>query len=97
MLGVIVGPITGTGMCWRKDPDLLKAYAKASWLWVLLNLVRAAIQVPLIQGEDPWALAAVRPVFYVMVIGVVFWSWGIIKNSLPVGHPGIRSPRIPQS
>ncbi len=94
---MIVGPITGTGMRWRKDPDLLKAYAKASWLWVSLNLVRAAIQVPLIQGEDLRALAAVRPVFYVMVIGVVFWSWGIIKNSLPAGHPGIRSPRIPQS
>lgn len=95
LLGVIVGPITGTGMRWRKDPDLLKAYAKASWLWVLLNVVRAAVQVPLIQGEDLWALAAVRPIFYVMVIGVVFWSWRIIKKSLPADHPGIRSPRIP--
>jgi hypothetical protein len=95
LLGVIVGPITGTGMRWRKDPDLLKAYSKASWLWVLLNVVRAAVQVPLIQGEDLWALAAVRPIFYVMVIGVVFWSWRIIKNSLPADHPGIRSPRIP--
>jgi hypothetical protein len=95
LLGVIVGPITGTGMRWRKDPDLLKAYAKASWLWVLLNVVRAAVQVPLIQGEDLWALAAVRPIFYLMVIGVVFWSWRIIKKSLPADHPGIRSPRIP--
>lgn len=95
LLGVIVGPLTGTGMRWRKDPDLLKAYSKASWLWVLLNVVRAAVQVPLIQGEDLWALAAVRPIFYVMVIGVVFWSWRIIKNSLPADHPGIRSPRIP--
>jgi len=95
LLGVIVGPLTGTGMRWRKDPDLLKAYAKASWLWVLLNVVRAAIQVPLIQGGDLWALAAIRPLFYAMVIGVVLWSWRIIKNSLPVDHPGIRSPRIP--
>jgi len=96
LLGVIVGPITGTGMRWRKDPELLKAYSKASWLWVLLNVVRAAIQVPLIQGEDLWALAAVRPLFYVMVIGVVFWSWRIIKKSLPADHPGIRSPQIPE-
>ena len=69
LLGVIVGPITGTGMKWRKDPDLLRAYAKASWLWVLLNVVRAAVQVPLIQDEDLWALAAVRPLFYLMVLG----------------------------
>ncbi len=96
LLGVIVGPITGTGMKWRKDPDLLRAYAKASWLWVLLNVVRAAVQVPLIQDEDLWALAAVRPLFYVMVLGVILWSWRIIKNSLPADHPGIRSPRISQ-
>lgn len=48
-------------MRWRKDPDLLKAYSKASWLWVLLNVVRAAVQVPRIQGEDLWARAADHP------------------------------------
>jgi hypothetical protein len=97
LLGVIVGPLTGTGMRWRQDPDLLRAYSRASWIWVLLNVVRAAVQIPLIQGEDLWALAAVRPIFYLMVIGVVFWSWAIIKRALPVDHPGIRSPRIPGS
>lgn len=97
LLGVIVGPITGTGMRWRKDPDLLRAYSRASWLWVLLNVVRAIIQIPLIQGEDLWALAAVRPVFYLMVIGIVFWSWAVIKKALPADHPGIRSPRIPET
>jgi hypothetical protein len=95
LLGVIVGPITGTGMRWRKDPDLLRAYSRASWIWVLLNVVRAAIQIPLIQGEDLWALAAVRPLFYLMVIGVVLWSWVIIKKALPADHPGIRFPQIP--
>ena len=86
LLGVIVGPISGTGMKWRKDPDLVKAYAKAAWLWVLLNVVRAAVQISLIQGEDLWALAALRPIFYVMVLGVILWSWRIIKNSLPADY-----------
>lgn len=95
LLGVIVGPLTGTGMRWRQDPDLLRAYSRASWIWVLLNVVRAAIQIPLIQGEDLWALAAVRPLFYLMVIGVVLWSWVVIRKALPADHPGIRSPRIP--
>lgn len=95
LLGVIVGPITGTGMRWRQDPDLLRAYSRASWVWVLLNVVRAAVQIPLIQGEELWALAAVRPIFYLMVIGVVLWSWVIIKKALPPDHPGIRSPRLP--
>lgn len=93
LLGVIVGPIVGTGMRWRQDPDLLRAYARASWLWVLLNIIRGVVQIPLIQGEDLWALAAIRPVFYVLVIVTVLLSWVIIKRALPADHPGIRNPR----
>ena len=93
LLGVIVGPIVGTGMRWRQDPDLLRAYARASWLWVLLNIIRGVVQIPLIQGEDLWALAAIRPVFYVLVIVTVLLSWVIIKRALPADHPGIRHPR----
>lgn len=96
LLGVIVGPIAGTGMRWRQDPDLLRAYSRASWLWVLLNVVRAIAQVPLIRGEELWALAAIRPVFYLLVIGTILGSWVIIKRSLPADHPGLRHPRPPQ-
>ena len=49
LLGVIVGPIVGTRMRWRQDPDLMRAYARASWLWVALCLIRAAVLVPLIE------------------------------------------------
>lgn len=95
LLGVIVGPIAGTGMRWRQDPDLRRAYANASWLWVLLNVIRAIAQIPLIRNEDLWALAAIRPVFYVLVILTVLGSWVIISRSLPSGHPGLRHPRVP--
>ncbi len=94
LLGVIVGPVVGTGMRWRQDPDLLRAYSRASWTWVLLNVVRAAVQVPLIEGKNLWALAAIRPVFYLLVIGTVLWSWVIIRRALPADHPGIRHPRV---
>lgn len=95
LLGVIVGPIAGTGMRWRKDPDLMRAYSRASWLWVLLNVVRAVAQIPLIRGEELWALAAIRPVFYLLVVLTILGSWAIIKRSLPPGHPGLRHPRVP--
>lgn len=94
LLGVVVGPIMGTGMRWRQDPDLLRAYSRASWVWVLLNVVRAVVQIPLIEGKNLWALAAIRPVFYLLVIGTVMWSWIIIKRTLPADHPGLRHPRI---
>jgi predicted alpha/beta hydrolase len=95
LLGVVVGPVLGTGMRWRKDPDLLRAYSRASWLWVLLNVVRAVLQVPLILGGQLVALAGIRGLFYLLVIAVVFGSWAIIKRTLPADHPGIRHPRVP--
>jgi len=97
LLGVIIGPIVGTGMKWRKDPDLLRAYSRASWLWVLLNLVRAAVLFPLIEANALWGLAASGAFFYLLVLATVFASWAIIKKSLPEDHPGIRQPRITRS
>lgn len=94
LLGVIIGPISGTGMKWRKDPDLLRAYTRASWLWVLLNLIRAAVLFPLIEADALWGLAASGAFFYVLVIITVILSWRIIKAALPPDHLGIRHPRI---
>lgn len=93
LLGVIVGPLVGTGMRWRKDPVLVRAYSRASWLWVLLNLVRAAVLLPLITANALWGLAASGAFFYLLVIATVLGSWVIIKRAIPVGHPGIRSPQ----
>lgn len=93
LIGVILGPVVGTGKRWRQDPDLLRAYSRASWLWVLLNLVRAVVQVPLIKGDALWALAAVRPVFYLLVLVTVIASWAVIQRTLPEGHPGVRRPQ----
>lgn len=95
LLGVIVGPLVGTGMRWRKDPVLVRAYARASWLWVLLNLVRAAVLLPLITANALWGLAATGVFFYLLVIATVLGSWVVIKRSIPADHPGIRSPQSP--
>src|SRR5690606_18370483 len=34
LLGVVVGTVLGQKTRWRKDPDLLRAYSLASWVWV---------------------------------------------------------------
>ena len=97
VMGVIIGPIMGTGMRWRQDPDLLKAYSRVTWLWAILSLVRAAIQIPLIQaGQLAW-LGATPFLFYGLVGITIAASWWVIKRTLPPGHPGIRQPQIPAS
>ena len=94
LMGVIIGPVMGTGMRWRQDPDLLKAYSRVTWLWAILSLVRAAIQVPLIQaGQLAW-LGATPFLFYGLVALTIAASWWVIKKTLPPGHPGIRHPQL---
>ena len=97
LLGVIVGPIVGTRMRWRQDPELLRAYARASWLWVALCLIRAAVLVPLIEQQLVWGLAVTGAVFYVLVIITVLLSWVVIRRTLPADHQGIRHPVISSS
>jgi intracellular septation protein A len=95
LMGVIIGPIMGTGMRWRQDPELLKAYSRVTWLWAILSLVRAAIQIPLIQaGQLAW-LGATPFLFYGLVAITIAASWWVIRKTLPPGHPGIRHPQIP--
>ncbi len=97
LIGVILGPLAGTRMRWRKDPDLLRAYTRASWPWALLNLVRAVLLMFFIDGNRLWALAASGAFFYALTVLAVVASWRIIRHSLPAGHPGIRHPQVPGS
>jgi hypothetical protein len=97
LIGIIVGPLLGTGMRWRQDPDLLRGYSRATWLWVILSLVRAAIQVPLIAaGQLAW-LGATPFLFYGLVALTVAGSWWVMKRTLPADHPGIRHPQLSET
>lgn len=93
LIGVIIGPIVGTRMRWRSDPDLMRAYGLATWPWVVLCLVRAAVLFPLIENNLLWGLAVTGALFYGLVVLTVLASWRIIQRSLPDGHPGIRHPQ----
>ena len=97
LMGVIIGPVMGTGMRWRQDPDLLRAYSRVTWLWAILSLVRAAIQIPLIEaGQLAW-LGATPFLFYGLVALTIAASWWVIKRTLPPDHPGIRHPVVRSS
>ena len=97
LMGLIIGPVMGTGMRWRKDPDLLRAYSRVTWLWAILSLVRAAIQIPLIQGNQLAWLGATPFLFYGLVALTIGASWWVIRKTLPPDHPGIRQPVVPTS
>ena len=95
LIGVVLGPIVGTRMAWRKDPDLLRAYTRASWPWAALNALRTVLLLVFIDGNNLWALAVSGAFFYGLTIVTIAISWWLIKRTLPADHLGIRHPRIP--
>jgi hypothetical protein len=93
LLGVIVGLALGQKTRWRADPDLLRGYSRASWLWVAQYLVRLAVFIPLYRADQVFALGAARVLTWVPVVACVALSWPVLRTALPDGHPGIRYPR----
>ncbi|MFC0116246.1 DUF3159 domain-containing protein [Kibdelosporangium aridum] len=95
LLGVVVGVVIGQKTKWRQDPDLLKAYSRASWVWVLLQYTTRVI----IWGLLWWAgeVVALSVVTFVMswplVAATVAVSGVVLFRSLPKDHPGLRHPR----
>ncbi|MEZ5157703.1 MAG: DUF3159 domain-containing protein [Candidatus Nanopelagicales bacterium] len=47
LMGVVVGAITGDPTGWRRDPELRRIYAAATWVWVMVFGGRILVQVPL--------------------------------------------------
>jgi Protein of unknown function (DUF3159) len=93
LLGVIVGLALGQRTRWRADPDLLRGYSRASWVWAAQYLVRLAVFIPLYRADQVVALGVARALTWVPVVVCVALSWPVLRTALPDDHPGIRYPR----
>ena len=93
LLGVVVGAVLGQRARWRRDPALLRAYSRGSWVWVLQYVVRLLVFLPLYYGDQVVALVAARAALtWPLVAACLAVSWWVIRRSLPPGHPGLRHP-----
>jgi len=95
LLGIVVGTVLGQRTAWRRDPDLLRGYQRASWVWVGQYLVRLAVFVPLYAAEAVVALGIARTVLtWPLVALCVALSWPLLRSALPPGHGGLRYPVV---
>lgn len=93
LLGVVVGSVLGQRTRWRRDPALLRAYGRGSWVWVLQYAIRVAVFVPLYYADQVAALVVARAALtWPLVVACLAVSWWVIRRSLPLGHPGPRHP-----
>lgn len=96
LLGVVVGIVLGQKTRWRRDPDLLRAYGRASWVWVGQYVVRLAVFIPLWAAGQVAALGIARiALTWPLIAACLALSWAVLRRALPEGHPGLRHPVIP--
>jgi len=80
LLGVIVASLRGGDMSWRQDPEQMRAYSRASWVWVGLFSLRLAVQLPLYLASALTALGVARIAMGIPLFAVGIWlSWLILR------------------
>jgi len=81
LIGLVVGPLIGENLRWRKDSARRALYTKATWLWVGLFGLRVLIQYPLYLSGSVNALGTARFVMgYPLFIFTAWLTWQIIKG-----------------
>jgi hypothetical protein len=82
LLGVILGPtIGGEGMAWRKDPQALRVYSQASWVWVGVFAARLCVQLPFYLAGSLVALGIAKTAMGLPVFALGLWlSYLILKR-----------------
>lgn len=84
LLGVFLGPLGGEGMAWRDDPERVRAYTRASWIWVGLFTLRLAVQLPLYFAGGLLALGIAKTAMGVPLFLIAVWlSYLILREREP--------------
>ena len=91
LVGVIVAALTKADSSWRRDPVLVRAYSRASWVWVALFLARIAVQAPLYAAGALVALGAARVGMGVPLFVVGIWLSWLLLRATPGGAPWARA------
>jgi hypothetical protein len=98
LLGLVVGALTGHPTRWRGDPDLVRGYCRASWVWVAQYAVRVVVFTGLWLADQVVALGIAQVVLtWPLVVACVAASWPLVRSALPPGHPGPLRPVVQES
>jgi hypothetical protein len=80
---------------WRRDPDLLRVYGLASWIWVGQYTLRVLVFGGFWLGGWTVALGVAQiALTWPLVALCVALSALVLRRALPQEHPGFRHPRV---
>ena len=82
LVGVIFSGLSQSGAAWRTDPVRLKAFSRASWIFVVLFLLRIAVQLPLYLADALVALGTARVAMGLPLFIVGLWlTWLVLRGT----------------
>lgn len=85
LLGLVLGPLLGEGLQWRKDPARMRAYLWASLVWAAMFALRVAVQLPLYAAHATTTLGLVNiPLGLPLFVPVCVATWLILRGTHPV-------------
>jgi hypothetical protein len=77
LVGVVLGPLLGEGMTWRKHPERAVVYRRITWVFAGMFALRLAVQLYLYFQDDVLWLGVARFVMglpmYLAVVGLAYW------------------------
>ncbi|MGA7397955.1 MAG: DUF3159 domain-containing protein, partial [Solirubrobacterales bacterium] len=81
LIGVFLGPLMGVGMSWRKDPERVRLFSQASWVWVGMFIARLAVQLPFYLSGSLLALGIAKTAMGLPLFAVTIWlTYLILKR-----------------
>lgn len=84
LFGVIYGLITQTGTAWRKDPDMLRGFSRATLVFVALFSLRLLVQVPLYLAGWVNALGIAKVALGLPCYALALWlAYVVLRATLP--------------
>lgn len=95
VMGLVIGPLVGEGLAWRRDPRRLQVYRRATWLWVAMFVLRLAVQVPLYLADAVAALGIARLVMGVPLFALTAWFTWLLLRRVPVTRAAPAAPAVP--
>jgi hypothetical protein len=82
LVGIIVTKLDGEDDRWREDPRRMRAFARATWLWAGLFLLRLVIMLPLYLAGAVVALGVAKTALGLPVFGLGLWlTWLLVRRS----------------
>ncbi|MDX6678767.1 MAG: hypothetical protein QOE31_2819 [Solirubrobacteraceae bacterium] len=88
LVGVVVTKLDGEDNTWRSDALRMRAFRRASWLWVGMFSARLLVQLPLYLAGAVVALGVARTAMGIPVFALSLWlSWLLVR--------GVRGPVAP--